>query len=278
MCFSKDITPSTPALIIIAIDQSGSMLEAFEHVSMIVSKSEIAAMIASALIDELSARARHADKWRHYFDIVVLGYSGIDAYPLLGDNLNPIPITMLEGREPKLIERIFEYITDDNHLQLVQNSYHEWIKPKAAGPTPMLEMLDRIADITREWCTNRRNNNSLPPIVFNITDGLDDMEYTTLHKLKCDTIKSIGTSDGNCMIVNVCVDSCPKQMRLNLPESSQIPPSHPASMLAQMSSPMPQRFTQLVKKHNHNSTTQTLALCYNATALEIIPYLSMATE
>lgn len=278
MSYSSSITPASPTLIVIAIDQSGSMLEAFEHISMIESKSEIASMIASTLIDELVARARHADKSQNYFDIVVLGYSGIDVYPLLGDNLYPIPITLLEGREQRLIERVFEYITPDNHLQLVRESYHEWIKPKAAGPTPMLEMLDRVTDIVRTWCSNKRNKDSYPPIIFNITDGLDEMEFTSLHKHKCDAIKNLGTTDGKAMIVNVCVDSCPMEERLNFPGQSSVPTSHPAALLAQMSSTMPERFSALTKRYNRTATEPTLSLCYNAVALEVVTYLDMAVE
>ena len=139
MSYSQQITPAEPVLVVIAIDQSGSMLEPFEHQSMILSKSEVAAMVASAIIDELLARVRHTDTAHSYFELVAIGYSGIDAYPLLSDSLHPIPVALLEGREPEVVERVFEYTSPSNHLQLIRQSYRPWITPAAAGAlSPLL--------------------------------------------------------------------------------------------------------------------------------------------
>lgn len=279
MAYSKRITPSSPALIIIAVDQSGSMNEAFTNHSMIVSKSEIASMIASAMIDELVCRSRHADRNRRYFDISVFGYSKIDAYPLLCDSWHPVPITLFEQHEPKRLIRTIEYLTPDNHLRLIEEPYSEWIEPKAAGPTPMLEMLDRVTDMVREWCANRQNQDSFPPIVFNITDGVDEMEYTTLHKRKVEQLKQIGTNDGNTIVINVCIDSCPKEERLNFPSLANIPSQHPAKLLVDISTILPECFATLHKRYNTKlSEPPFLSLCYNAAALDIIPMLPMGVD
>ena len=278
--YTQVISPETPILVVIAIDQSGSMNEAFTNCSMIVSKSEIASMIASSIIEELITRSCHADKSRHYFDLSVVGYSRYDVYPLLCDSCHPVPAAIFENSRPELIRRTIEYITPDNHLRLVPEAYYAWIKPKAAGTTAMLEMLDSVYNIVSDWCECRQNHRSFPPIVINITDGLDDLEYTTMHYQKSNRIKELGTDDGKVIFINVCIDSCPREERLYFPSEKDIKPSQQAAMLARMSSKLPSMFNSLHKKHNGKvvSNPPYVSVCYNEAVLDIIPMLNMAVK
>ena len=278
--YTQVISPETPILVVIAIDQSGSMNEAFTNCSMIVSKSEIASMIASSIIEELITRSCHADKSRHYFDLSVLGYSRYDVYPLLCDSCHPVPAAIFENSRPELIRRTIEYITPDNHLRLVPEAYYAWIKPKAAGTTAMLEMLDSVYNIVSDWCECRQNHRSFPPIVINITDGLDDLEYTNMHYQKGNRIKELGTDDGKVIFINVCIDSCPREERLYFPSEKDIKPSQQAAMLARMSSKLPSMFNSLHKKHNGKvvSNPPYVSVCYNEAVLDIIPMLNMAVK
>ena len=278
--YTQVISPETPILVVIAIDQSGSMNEAFTNCSMIVSKSEIASMIASSIIEELITRSCHADKSRHYFDLSVVGYSRYDVYPLLCDSCHPVPAAIFENSRPELIRRTIEYITPDNHLRLVPEAYYAWIKPKAAGTTAMLEMLDSVYNIVSDWCECRQNHRSFPPIVINITDGLDDLEYTNMHYQKSNRIKELGTDDGKVIFINVCIDSCPREERLYFPSEKDIKPSQQAAMLARMSSKLPSMFNSLHKKHNGKvvSNPPYVSVCYNEAVLDIIPMLNMAVK
>ena len=278
--YSQVISPTTPLLVVIAIDQSGSMNAPFTHYSMILSKSEVASMVASSIIEELISRSYHADKSRHYFALSVVGYSRYEDYPLLCDSCHPVSAAIYENSRPKLIRRVIEYITPDNHLRLVPEAYYEWIKPQAAGTTSMLEMLDCVGDIVSDWCESRQNHKSFPPIVINITDGLDELEYTSLHTQKSNRLKEIGTDNGKTIFINVCIDSCPREERLYFPSEKDVPPSHAAAMLARMSSPLPEQFNSLHKRYNGKVISQPpyISLCYNEAVLDIIPMLNMAVK
>lgn len=278
--YSQIITPATPILVVIAIDQSGSMQQPFENCSMIVSKSEIASILASSIIEELISRSSHRDKSRHYFDLSVVGYARNSVYPLLCDSHQPVPAIIYEDNRPEIEKRTIEYISKDNHLQLVTEAYYEWIKPQAAGPTAMLEMLDCVSDIVGDWCENRQNYDSFPPIVINITDGLDEMEYTALHSYKSDCIKRCGTKHGKTLFFNVCIDSYPQSERLYFPSAKDVPATHAAAMLAKMSSPLPSMFNPLHRLYNGKTLSQPpyLALCYNQAILDIVPMLNIAPK
>lgn len=273
MSYSQHISTDNPALVIIAIDQSGSMAEAFTNVSMIVSKSEIASMIASAMIDEMKLRSTHIDGLYHYFDFVVLGYSRQDVYPLINNTLQPAPITTLENITPTRQQRTIEYITPDNHLFLAVESFSEWITPQAAGATPMIEMLDTVTDIVDRWCNNRQNRDSFPPIILNITDGLSIAEYNSHHLQKCNHIKEIGTNDGKALLFNIYIDSMPASERHNFTNIDTLSPQDRLYPLAEMSSPLPELFHPLAHKYNPTAATEYRAFCHNAVSLQIIPSL-----
>ena len=278
MEYRQDITPDRRGLFIIAIDQSTSMQQAFAHHSMIVPKSQVASIIASALIDEI---VMHSGKQNNicdtcpYCDIAVLGYSNSSAYPLLGDSSYILPITYFEQQSPEVITRTFEYVRDGNHLELVTEKYREWITPYALGTTPMAEMFALVNQIVSDWCSNPANSDSFPPVVFNITDGYDDTNHPEETIAQAEAIKSNCTNHGNALIFNICIDSEPDTVRLTFPNANSIPDDHPAETLAATASLLPERFYPIVAQYNTDTQPPYRAICYNSTALMIIPMLDI---
>lgn len=278
MNYTQIISTDNPALVIIAIDQSGSMMGPFTNHSMIVSKSEIATMIASAIINEMIFRSRHHGVLHRYFDFSVLGYSRQDIYPLVNSTLHPAPITVLDGITPTIKRRTIERLTPDNHLFLALESYSEWFVPQAAGITPMVDMFDTVAEIASEWCNNQQNKDSFPPIIINITDGLDSTEYNKHLLQKSEAIKQIGTSDGKSLIFNIYIDSTPLSERHNFPNIDTIAAECNILPLATISSTLPELFHPLAREYNPTVAPDYRALCYNAVGLNIIPSLNFCCK
>lgn len=278
MVYTQFISPEYRGLFIIAIDQSASMLEVFAHHSMIVSKSEVASMVASALIDEIvmhSGKNNTICDTCPYCDIAVLGYSDSNAYPLLSESSFILPITYFEQLSPEIITRTFEYLRDDNHLELVTEKYREWITPRACGATPMTDLFTLVNQIASDWCNNPSNSDSLPPIIFNITDGYDDTNYPDQTIAQAETIKSNRTNHGNTLLFNIFIDSDPETERLTFPNIDSIPADHPAETLATTASLLPERFHAIAKHYNPTAQPPYRAVCYNATILNIIPMLDI---
>lgn len=278
MDYTQVISPEYRGLFIIAIDQSASMQEAFAHYSMIVSKSEVASMVASALIDEIvmhSGKDNNICDTCPYCDIAVLGYSGSSAYPLLSENSFILPITYFEQHSPEIITRTFEYLRDGDHLELVTENYHEWITPHACGATPMADMFSLVNQIVYDWCNNPSNYDSFPPIVLNITDGYDDTNTPDLTQSKAEELKSNLTNHGHALLFNIFIDSDPETERLTFPNIDSIPANHPAEALATTASLLPERFHAIAKHYNPTAQPPYRAVCYNATILNIIPMLDI---
>ena len=252
------------------------MQEAFAHISMIASKSEIAAMIASAIIEELVSRSNQAYRYNDacpYCDIAAIGYYRNEVQPLLHDSAYVLPITALNPENYPIQKRTIEYITPDNHLELVTESYREWIEPKAAGITPMADMFHLVTKIVTEWCNNENNRESFPPIIFNITDRLDSSEYDENFKKLCNELKQTGTQDGNTLIFNICIDSAHNTEQLAFPSMHDIAPNHPTKSLAQISSLLPEQFYP-----SDNPKPPYLGICYNTSALSLLSQLRIVTQ
>lgn len=278
MEYKQPLSPPYRGLFVIAIDQSASMQHAFAHCSMIVSKSQVAAMLGSTIIDEIvvhSGKLRDICDTCPYCDIVVLGYSGSNAYPLLSDGVFVLPITHFEQHSPELISRTFEYLRTDDRLELVTENFHEWIAPQAIGSTPLIDSFTLVNQIVSDWCNNPLNCHSLPPIIFNITDGFDDTNNPEQAISQAEIIKSNRTNHGNTLLINVCIDSEPDTVRLTFPNADSIPADHPAETLANMASILPEWFHPVAKHYNPDATPPYRAICYNATALSIIPMLDI---
>ena len=278
MDYYQAISAEHRGLIIVAIDQSGSMLAPFKNVSMITTKSEIASMVASGIIDEFVIRSQQQFRLSDpcpYCDIAVIGYSRNRVESLIHDSTYVLPITALDPKKRPMRHRVIEYVTHDQHLNLVHESWREWVVPKAEGITPMRDMLLLVLTLVTEWCYNKANQNSFPPIIFNITDGLDDYEFTGAHEKLCNAIKQTGTNCGNTLIFNSLIDSCPNSERLQFPNKKDIPDSHPISLLASMSIELPPILFPLGKRYSKSNHPPYTGVCYNATILQVINLLNI---
>lgn len=276
MDYSQVISEENRGLFIITIDQSGSMLSPFQNVSMITTKSEIASMIASTIIDELVLRSQKEFRMSDpcpYCDIAVIGYSRNEVTSLIHDSTYVLPITALNPNKHPVKCRTIEYVTKDNHLDLILETWREWVEPKAVGITPTADMLSVVTKIVSEWCYNRRNQDSFPPIIINITDGLERYEYTRDVKTLSNIIKNTGTKYGKTLFFNVCISDTPRNERLQFPSPKDIDPSHPIAYLASISSELPTIFYPVARQFNNGSKPPYVCVCYNDAILQILANL-----
>ena len=96
--YTQEITRTHRTAFVIAIDQSSSMQESVVVNSRRMTKAEAVAAITNRLIDELVMRARRDDGIRNYYDIAVIGYGNEKVYPLLGETLGFLPVSIIAER------------------------------------------------------------------------------------------------------------------------------------------------------------------------------------
>jgi hypothetical protein len=184
------------------------MLQRAKIGNLIRPKIEIVEYICNIMIDELMLRAVRGNKVRNYYDIAVLGYSMGDVRSLLpGDSEGFVAIDRLIEMAPAPKTVYIEQHAADGSTTTAPITFHEWIKPRAGGSTPMHEALAYAYTLIERWCRNLDNRYSFPPMVFHITDG----DYNDAHEADildiASRIRLTHTEDGNTLLFNIHLSS-----------------------------------------------------------------------
>lgn len=278
--YSQEITRCHRAAIVIAIDQSSSMGGRMYLNGCDISKAEGVSMVTGRLLDELIMRSYREGGYRHYYDIALVGYSGTEVYSLLGDKMDFYPITMLSTRN---VERVPYRLIHANFLRRDASYYEEvsmWVRPRAEGATPMYKMINTVTELVASWCSKKENEDSFPPIVFNITDGeTSDSNYDMLRSA-AHRLRKTGTSDGNTLFVNIHMTSDTNHSPIIFPNINEVPLSiHYAHLLMDMSSIMPEQFNHNIASYRSDfAQPPYLAMSYNSSISELITMLNIGSR
>ena len=97
MNYTQSITRRHRTAFVLAIDQSGSMVEELEFRGRRTSKAAAVAEVANSLLSELLLRATREGEVRDYYDIAVVGYSGEGVHSLLSANETFVPVSALRN-------------------------------------------------------------------------------------------------------------------------------------------------------------------------------------
>lgn len=268
--------------IIIAIDGSVSMQEWTKFYNTRMRKMEAAALIANFAIDELVMRSTRGANIRDYYDIAVIRYSGEGIEPIIASEDNSmVHINTLHESLPQPICYNLVQEEADGTQNTIPLTLNEWVAPQAYGEAPMYEAMVHIKKLITEWCEDSFNQRSFPPIIFNITDGCcSDAEETELVDI-AEQIKSIGTKDGNALLVNIYLaNEMDETENILLPTlRDSFSHDHDAQMLYDMASILPQEFEYMIKEIVEESRPGPYK-CFarNASVCEIITLTDIGTE
>ena len=278
--YQQEITRKHRTAFILAIDQSQSMMRMVNFRGRTITKAAAVAYISDNIINELMLRAHRDDGIRDYYDIAVLGYSDNEVYPLIDKHRLFIPISELSNYKPQMTKIGMDYVLPDGSKSLRIEEWPSWIKVQANGNTPMYDALLQIRDMVTEWCNKPQNADSFPPIVFNITDGVgSNCSQQDLLSIS-EQIRSIGTSDGKVLLINIHMASDDNSNAVIFPSDSDIDESnHRMKLLAECSSIMPEAFNGLIRAQRGDCATPPFhAMSYNASLTEVITILNIGSR
>ncbi len=155
----------------------------------------------------------------------------------------------------------------------------EWITPNAAGETPMYALLCRVHDLVKEWCSDPRNRESFPPVVFHITDGeASDSTPDDLREI-CRAIREEGTNDGKTLLLNCHLSSNMLDPGILFPSGiEELNESCYARLLYDCSSELPELFEQEICNRKGNTKRGPFrGMSYNCSPLELITLLNIGS-
>ena len=276
--YSQEITRKHRMAIVILIDQSWSMAEMSDIDKNVLSKAEVVSIVAGRLIDELAMRSFRNGDYRDYFDIAILGYSDDKVYSLISDTIGFCPITSLAVRSvPK--REITSHFDGPQGTSSLSESVSMWIEPRAKGNTPMRQAILKAEQLLNDWCSRPENEDSFPPLLFNITDGEasdgTDDELRQISK----RVRNIGTSDGHTLMINIHISTNNSQS-LIFPCRHEVDwSSNYISTLADMSSEIPPQLNDYVRACRVDyAQPPYLAMSYNASIAELVAMLNIGTR
>ena len=246
--YSARITRLNPTAFIFLIDHSGSMEEKMMFGRSMMAKADAVAMVTNMLIRELINRCRREEGILDYFDIAAIGYSADEAAVLLGGADGFVKPSELAMRPCKKRTFTRERVLPDGRSVITNDELKYWIEPKAEGSTPMRSALEQALLLAGNWCRRPGNAASYPPTIFNITDGeASDGDHEILTNL-AGQIKSLGTQDGNALLININLTCGAGDRTVVFPSSHDELPagSRYARMLYEMSSAMPGEYNETI--------------------------------
>ena len=279
MNYTQSITRRHRTAFVLAIDQSGSMVEELEFRGRRTSKAAAVAEVANSLLSELLLRATREGEVRDYYDIAVVGYSGEGVHSLLSADETFVPVSALRNAVRNTRRVSIERRLPDGQPAFNEVTVSEWIAPAASGQTPMYEALLYVHDLVEAWCRRPEHRESFPPLVFNITDGeatdCDDAELRAV----AGQIKSLRTADGNVLLVNIHIAAGDTPHTVFFPSAEEASyPNRYAEVLYDCSSPMPEVFNEAIREAKGPGALPPFrGMSFNASAEELITMLNIGS-
>ena len=258
--YIKLIGTSSPGLIMILLDQSGSMSES--------NKAQDAAKAVNRVIYEimLASRAGEIIKPRCYVGII--GYGEI-VYPIVGGTIAEV------AAKPMRIEQIEKKVADGaGGMVSIKMDMPVWVEPKAGSGTPMAEAFEQAYSIIEKWIQS--NPNSFPPIIINVTDG-EPNDHTSA-RVAAEKVMNLGTSDGKVLLFNAHITGTNLPTEIQLPSNTSEIADQYAKFLFDISSEIPPRLLQAAQDLGLKPQPNARGLVFNATTETLIKLLTFGSS
>jgi hypothetical protein len=278
MTHSHPITRLNPTAFIVLIDLSGSMTEKIIFGGIEMTKARAVTHATSSFIDELLFRARRESGTYDYYDIAVLGYSGDGVESLIsppGEFTSPSVLAASGARREKIVR---ERKMPMGRSAMTVNIQNVWIDEKASGSTPMCQALNEGLSLVEAWCKRRKNSESYPPTVINITDGEASDCNTDNVRAIASRIRATGTSDGNTLLINIHLASGGDGRPVMFPSSPDELPDHRyARMLWDISSEMPESYHDVITFMRPDATAPFRGVAWCSQIGELITMMNIGS-
>lgn len=267
MSYSKLMSSKNPGLILILIDQSGSMADQYSGGT----KAEVAAMAVNRVINEIAEASQSGEEYKDRCYVGVMGYglksnNGID--PIIGGMIAKIV------KSPAEVIEVEQQVADGNGgLVIIKQRMPIWIKPKAENGTPMAEAFEKAYQLVESWV--QKNPASFPPVIVNITDGKPNDQNAAQNAAK-KLMEEIETTDGKLLLFNAHISNATAgEIRLANNDSGLY--DSYAKFLFKISSILPDRLLSEAEKAGFAPQPNARGFVFNAGAETLIKLLTFGT-
>lgn len=260
--YSEILSTSKPGLIVILIDQSGSMSDPYENST----KADFAALAVNRVIAEIITACTTGENVRDRCYIAAIGYATTTNAIFLDKVSELAKNSDIDTVKKKVSDGAGGLVEVDEIIRL-------FVKPTADGGTDMTGGF-KEAYIGAEKFISKFPN-SFPPVIINVTDGEpNDFESATVRAKQ---LSDLRTSDGNVILLNAHIAKTTAG-KIELPNSSTSFSSDKfASFLFDISTVLPEALANRAKDTGFNVQTNARGFVFNADAEALIGILNFGS-
>ncbi len=261
--YQEQLSSSKPGLIVIMIDQSGSMADPYANSN----KAEFAALAVNKVIGEIITACSSGDEIKDRCYVAAIGY-GANTKVLFLDKVSDL------AQNPNTTTVKKKVSDGAGGLVEVDEVVQVFVKPSAGGGTPMAEGFQQACKGVEKFVSG--NPNSFPPIVINVTDGEPSNFDTAATEVK--KLGQLKTTDGNVVLMNAHISTA-SAGKVELPSSnSGFSGNRFANFLFDISTVLPETFATRAKDVGFNVESGSRGFIFNADAEALIRILNFGSQ
>lgn len=245
--YGKQWSSANPGMLIIMIDQSGSMSELYQDDE---TRATFAAKAVNKVVNTIIDKNFSGDKPKDRCYIAVIGY-GTEAKLLKNGLISEF------AAQPLKIEKIKKKMSDgEGGIIEVDKNMPVWFDPECDGVTNMAAAFKIATDLVMSYFN--ANADCPAPVIINISDGnpciwngqetVWDLEETTKIAQR---VMNTSCNDGNVLVFNAHIEA--NGFNVQLPSSeADLPNNDSAKFLYNISSVIPDAYKKAADKSGLN--------------------------
>ena len=263
---------ATPGLLIILVDQSGSMLSPYEGND---SKTVFATKAVNRVMDTIIQKNFDGESPKNRCFITVIGYNHevkkLCSGYLKDIDANPIRVDTIKKREPDGAGGV---ITVDYPMPV-------WVEPITKdGATNMKGAFEMAKAIIEQWMKDKPNNPA--PVIINISDGVPYYDGKDVKDCMNETIKvakdimRLSVSDGNVLIFNAMISAVGQ--RQEFPTSLEECSNEESKFLFEISSIIPNAYKAIAHAKELNVKEGSKGCIFEADEVQLISLIDFGSS
>ena len=265
---------ATPGLLIILVDQSGSMMQEYVDGD---SRTVFSAKVINRVINTIIKKNFNKDKPKNRCFISVIGY-GYEVKELCSGFLEDL------YNNPLKVERRSQKISDGNG-GLVETEVNQpiWVEPITEDVwTNMRDGFKMAKQLVEDWIADKPECPA--PVIINISDGVPYYDHQDNAKCMRETmevakeIMNISNNDGHVLIFNAEIGDGGHKIITPSSESEVAVSGAPAQFLFEISSVIPEGYKAAAAKNELSIKEGSKGCIFNADAVELIKLIDFGSS
>ena len=267
----KQWSSATPGLLVILLDQSGSMMSDYEGTT----RTKFASLAVNKVIDNIIQKNFDGDAPKNRCFISVIGYNhnvkDLCSGWLKDLDAAPLRYETLKKKTPDGTGGIVE----------VEIKQPVWVEPiNHDGATNMLGAFQLAKDLVEKWMSDHTNGPA--PVIINISDGVpyydgkDPKECMKETVALVNEIKNLSNEDGNVLIFNAQIDKSNGTVVFPADKNDVIRPE--AQFLYDITSEVPESYKAAAAKNELPTKDGSRGCIFGADGVQLIQLIDFGSS